>query len=107
MRLKKEEEEILEKIIDEFCKEHGREALKATYQLYNRLRKELGLRYFPIQNIFHYLLFHDLKNKYKNITLKKIAEIEAISGRSIYNFYNHYVKRKQREKLSLPIKLPK
>lgn len=101
MRLKEEEEKKFEKIIDEFCKVHGRDALKATFQLHARLRKEVGIKYFPILNIFHYLLYLDLNDKYKTIQLKKIAEIEQVPQRTMYSFFHDYVKRKKKTPNSL------
>jgi hypothetical protein len=103
---KKEEEQIFEDLIDEFCKVHGREALKATFQLNAKFKKILGIKYYPIQNIYHYLLYLDLKSKYKTIPLKKIAEIEGISTRTIYYFYNNYTKRKRKNPESVNIHKP-
>jgi len=101
MKFNKDEQEIFESLIDDFCKEYGREALKGIYKLAKQFRQELGVRQFPTSSIYHHLLYQDLKTKYSTIPLKKIASIEKIPNRTIYYFFNNYVKKRRSQESSL------
>jgi len=67
-----------------------------VYKLHAELRKELGIKYLPLAEIYHYLLYHDLSGKYKTLPLKQVAEVEGVSLRTLYYFLHTYVKRRRR-----------
>jgi hypothetical protein len=91
-----EANKIFDKKIAEFIKKQDRETLKAFYKFSKEIRKDFGTREFSISHIYHAIILQELETIYKGVSLNKIAKLEGIPRRTIYNIFHkkHRSKKK-------------
>lgn len=96
------EQEEFEKLIDEYVKKHGKDALKDVYHLSKKIRKATcgTVSHLPIMEIYYYLIFDELqKEEYiklpsVNQKAQLLHEREGISIRTTYNFFHTFYPRR-------------